>query len=535
MVLKNFQTDIFLNIRFGSGSKPGLTSLNLTHMKHIVNILTLLLITASLAAQIKENTYSWGSFDHSGWKVQPNSNGYVMIGNKFFEPNNTALYVQGFDNRGSSQFLRQHVAPGFSSLQTFWKSFIPTSDNNGNWNFFAVAAGTQSGNKVFALLVNSSGKKIWDRVSVLSSGIQFGGVTNVKNGGWLATGGNGTGNLVAVQFDHYGNLKWEKEIPISGFGWTVIAAKDGGYLIGSTGARVTKIDDKGNMVWSTAVPLPLSPDGSNYTYTEFEELIELPYGKGVVCTGSAFSNQTSAAYTAALGHGGNVLWRNIHAPQNTGLPGTPVSWINSAICIDEFVMTSWRSGPVSSGGKILYQLQRLDGSLLKGEASMRNTIPVQEAFMLHHNGQYVIGGIRGGYSAAYSWISEKLPIDGGREAYDQLQPESIAVSPNLLSGWVQTNRNNTRPTYEYHPASRVFHSEVRVFPNPSTGLINIGGKIEPGALIRVTDVMGRLVIERKIGENEVMLELDLTGIGSGIYNVEMIGSAQVISEKIIMQ
>ncbi len=501
-------------------------------MKQLLYSLIFLFVTTSLAAQIKEKTYTWGAFNHSGWKVQPNSNGYVIIGNKFFQPNNTSLYVQGFDRNGNSQFLRQHVAKGFSTLATFWKSFTPTS----NGNFFAVVSGTQSGsNKAYALLVNFDGKKVWDRVSVLPSGIQFGGVTNARYGGWIAAGGNSNGNLVVVQFDQYGKLQWEKEIPVSGFAWTIIAAKGGGYLIGSTNARVTRIDDKGKLVWTTLIPLGPSPDASAYSYTEFEELIELPYGMGVVCTGSAFSNQTSAVYTAAVGYSGNVLWRNIHAPQNTGNPGTPVSWINSAVCDDRFVVTSWRTGPVSTGGTMFYQMQRVDGSLIKGESSLRNTIPVQEAFMLFHNRQYVIGGTRGGNSAAYSWISDKLPIDGSREAYEELEVESVAVAPNVLSGWVQTNRNNTKPTYKYHPASRVFNSEMQVFPNPSTGLVTVGGKIEPGALIRVTDVMGRLVIERRLGENEQMLELNLTGHGSGIYNVEVIGSTQMVSEKIVLQ
>ncbi|MBK8500874.1 MAG: hypothetical protein IPL46_00980 [Saprospiraceae bacterium] len=292
-------------------------------MKRQFCLLCLLGMVSLVFAQIQENTYEWGAFDHSAWKIQPNSNGYAIMGNKFFEPNNTSLYAQGLNKKGEGQWFMQYPAVGFSSLQTFWKSFIATpSHHSGSDDYFAVTTGIQNGSsKTYALLINSSGKKIWDKVSDVPSGIQIGGANNADyKGGWIATGSNSLGELVVLFFDGYGILKSVKNLGISGFGWTVIPLKTGGYVIGSTGARVTRIDSKGDLVWTTMVPLPVSPDGSSYSYTEFEEIIELPYGKGVIMTGSAFSNQHSAVYTLKVDYAGNALWKTIHDPQNTGLP-----------------------------------------------------------------------------------------------------------------------------------------------------------------------------------------------------------------------
>lgn len=496
--------------------------------------------TTTIFCQPIETVYPWFNNDHSAWKVQPNSpTGYVMIGNKFFEPNNTSLYVQGFDESGISLWLKNYVAPGFSSLQTFWKSF--TVVNSNPTKFFAVASGSQSGiPKAYALLVNSEGNKLWDRVSGLPTGVQFGGVTNANglSAGWVACGSDGSGNLNAMKFDNNGFLQWVKSYPFSGFGWSIIPATGGGYYIGSTTNTVTKIDNAGNFLWKSSFVLPPSPapDGSNYTYSEFEEVVELPNGDGVLISGSAFSNSFSAAYTARVSTTGTLIWKNIHAPQNTSSGGTPVSWINNVIIdVTNSAVTSWRTGPVSSGGQLMYQRQYINsGDLTDGERSLGNSIPVQEAFMLKAHNKYVIGGTRGGYSAAYSYINGVLPIPG-RLRSNHVEYSIPVAQTNVLNRRIQINRHNSKPEFEYPVTSRVFNSKMRVFPNPSNGLVIVGGKIEPGAMLRITDLMGRLVLERPVMPGDDLIKLDLTQQVKGIYNIEMVSKNQVVTKKIVLQ
>ncbi|MEP7322242.1 MAG: T9SS type A sorting domain-containing protein [Saprospiraceae bacterium] len=491
----------------------------------------------SIFCQPIETLYPWFINNHSAWKVQPNSpTGYVMIGNKFFGPNNTSLYVQGFDESGTSLWLKPYSSG--MALQTFWKSF--TVVNTNPVKFFAVTANV-SGNKTFALLVDANGNKIWDRISDLpASGYQLGGVSNANgnNSGWLACGSDNNGNVAVTKFDNNGFSQWTKSLPLSGFAWSIIPATGGGYYIGSTGNKVTKIDNAGDLVWTSSFSLPPSPapDGSNYTYTEFEEVVELPNGDGVLISGSAFSNSFSAVYTARVSTTGTLIWKNLYAPQNTSLGGTPVSWINNVIIdVTNSAVTSWRTGPVSSGGQLWYQRQYINsGVLTNGEISLGNTIPVQEAFMIKAHNKYVIGGTRGGYTAAYSYINGVLPIPG-RPRSNSAEYSLPVAQTNVLTRRIQINRHNSKPEFEYPATSRVFNSKMRVFPNPSNGLVNVGGKIEPGATLRVTDLMGRLILERPVMPGDDLIKLDLTQQGKGIYNIEMVSRNQLVTKKIVLQ
>lgn len=498
-------------------------------LKPLFSLLIAVSFFTTTQAQVVQNTYSWGAFDHSAWKILANSpTGYVLVGNKFFEPNNTDIYMTGIGEFGEVLWNRTH-ATGLTQLQTIWKSYTRTL--NGPVKYFVLASGTQGGgNRAYAMLTNSVGHKFWDRISVLPDGIQFGGVTNATNGGWIATGSNNFGQLVAVKFDLNGNLQWVSTLPVSGFGWSIVAANGGGYLIGSTDHTATRIDAAGDFVWSTSANTPASPDGSAYTYSEFEEIVDLPAGQGFILTGSTFSNSTSAAYSARFSYSGGVSWVNIHDPQNTGLAGTPVSWINNAVIAESEVITSWRRGPVSTGGPVFFQKMSFSGVNNGGVTNFGNTTPTQEAFMTRAHGKYVVGGTRGGYSAAASWIRETLPFAGNAEERN----EPLLTEPVLPVRRYQTSIYNSKPEF-VHPASRVFANEMRVFPNPSTGIINVGGKIEPGATLRVTDMTGRVVLEKQFPDNGELLELDLSSQSKGVYNVTVVGSKQLTTTRVVVQ
>lgn len=498
-------------------------------LKSFAALFVLILFAFQVSAQISENTYLWHNQSHSAWKVEPTSPfGYVITGSKFFSSPNTSIYMTGFDEFGVHQWTQTH-ATGFSSLQTFWKSFVKTP--NGFVKYFVVSAGQQGGHKAYALAVNSYGMKFWDQASALPFGIEFGGVTNATNGGFIATGGTNTGQLAVVKFDNYGAIEWAYQLPVSGFGWTIAPAVGGGYVLAGT-RMIVKIDHMGNFLSSTTLNLPASPSGA-YTYTEFEEITPMPDGQSFLLTGSCFSNSHSGVYTARVSYSGSVSWAKVNDEVNTAAAGTPVAWVNNAI-IDNYgteILTSWRRGPVSTGGTMYYQRMNFSGGNIGGITSMGNTIPVQEAFMTKAHGKYVVGGTRGSYSSVYSYVNASLAV-GGDNIEERAETEPFVETNPLLQ--LQTNVTNSRPIFAY-PASRVFMSKLRVFPNPSSGLVNVGGAIEPGALLRVISPVGNVVLERRIQPGETMLQLDLTRLGTGLYSVEMIGAAGVTSQKVVVE
>jgi hypothetical protein len=505
-------------------------------MKRLVKPFSVLLFWAlffvQAFAQVFENTYMWHDQAHSAWKIATNNpTGYVIGGSKFFEPGNTSLYITGFDEFGTHQWTRSH-ASGFTSLSTFWKSYCNVPGFTGG--YFFVCAGESSGHKAYALQVNAVGTKLWDAASPLPNGIEFGGVTTATNGGYIATGSTNQGTIAVVKFNNLGFIEWVKNTGVSGFGWTIAQAVGGGYVIAGT-KKVVRVDYAGNLEWSTTLNLPTSPSGA-YTYTEFEEILPLPDYTGFVVTGSCFSNLHSGIYTARVNYSGSVQWAKVQDQVNTTLAGTPVCWVNNAI-LDGYgteIVTSWRRGPVSTGGTLISQRMNMSGVNIGTPKSMLNTIPVQEAFWTKAHGKYVVGGTRGSYSAAYSYVNADLP---GFQGDTEDRNDETTVVPEAIDplARLQTSIYNAKPIFEYPQTSRVFTSEMRVFPNPATGQINVGGAIEPGALLRVVSIMGQVVLEQRIAEGETQVSLDLSTVSPGIYNVEMVGEKNVTTRRIIMQ
>lgn len=513
-------------------------------MKGNFKLFSSLLLAAFFAltaqAQIFEGTKTWGVFDHSAWKIEPQAmQNYVIMGNKFFEPSNNTLYMSEFSEFAQfNSWNRAHATT--ETMQTFWKSFCKSTYPVG---YFAVAS--INNNRVYAILTNATGHKMWDRVSVLPYAVQYGGVCQATNGGYVACGGNNSGELVVTKFDAYGVAQWTNSYPVSGFGWTIKQANGGGYVLAGTRA-VVRIDGSGNEVWTRTLNLPLSPDGSAYSYTEFEEILPLSGENGFVVTGSAFSNSHSGVYTARFSWGGTQVWSRINDAVNTGLAGTPVCWVNNAVLSNSGskVITSWRRGPVSAGGGLFAQTVNIADAAQGVIKSLGNTTPVQEAFATRAHGRLVIGGTRGTYSAAYAYanatfLNENTAPSGGI----QLDEQNIPNAPTG-SGFL-TSVRNAFPTYEKgkpvfdNPtltfASRTAYQDLNIFPNPSTGVVYVGGVMEVGAMLRVFDLAGRMVMEKNIQEGDSMVIFDLSGQPKGIYTVQMVGERYNVTRKFVIE
>ncbi|HLP95108.1 MAG TPA: T9SS type A sorting domain-containing protein [Saprospiraceae bacterium] len=506
-------------------------------------LLATTIFTLPLFAQnVFEGTQQWHPQDHSAWKIEPqNIQNYVIMGNKFFEPNNNTLYISEFSEFAQfNSWSRAHTAT--ENLQTFWKSFCKSTSPVG---YFAVA-GTASGNKVYTLTTNATGQKFWERVSNLPFNMQYGGVCQATNGGYIACGSNNSGELAVTKFNGLGEAEWTMDYPVSGFGWCIKQANGGGYVLAGT-RSVIRIEVDGSLVWAKTLNLPISPDGSNYSYTEFEEILPLSGENGFILTGSAFSNSHSGAYTARFSWAGTQVWAKINETVNTALPGTPVCWINNAVLSNSGskVITTWRNGPVSSGGALRAQLVNIADGAQGAVQGLGNAIPVQEAFATRAHGRLVIGGTRGTYSQAYAYSNTQFLIDNAlpQSPGAQLDVDNIPNVPTV-SGYL-TSVRNAFPTYESGKvkfddptltfASRTAYTDLTIFPNPSNGLVYVGGKMEPGAMLRIFDLTGKLIVEKQVPDGESMLNFDLTSQPKGMYSIQMAGTLYNITRKFILE
>jgi len=390
-----------------------------------VTCVSLVLSTPLYGQSVYENTYTWqAGQDHSGWKALSNfPSGYVIAGSKFFEPNNQSLFLTGFNDFCQEEWATtiSAAAHGFSTLDTFWKSMATAGPPSNPTGFFMVASGQRNGSHhYYGAQTHKTGAIIKESFGPLGAGINFGGASQAVDGGYVAVGGTNAGLLAVVKFNDAGDLVTSTALPFTGFGWTIQPAAGGGYVIGSTSARATRISNDLNLEWTTTIPLALAPppDGSMYTYTEFEEILPMQNtGSGFIMTGSAFSNSHSAAYSTRLDWNGNVIWHKINETTNTQETSTPVNWTNSAVEHRDQasgnwdILYTWRSGPVSTGGVL--KAERMNpatgAALQKGH--LGNTIPVQEAFTVrqYFTDRIIVAGTRGRYIAAYSIAMDNVP------------------------------------------------------------------------------------------------------------------------------
>lgn len=492
------------------------------------------------AQNVFEGGTNWHGQSHSAWKIEPQNNqNYVIMGNKFFSGQNDHIYISEFSEFAQfNSWNRSHAAG--ENLQTFWKNYCKSTFPVG----YFTANGTTSGKKVYTLLTNATGHKLWSRVSELPYNVTYGGACPSVNGGYLACGVNNNGNMVVTKFDAVGLPTWTQEYPGISFAWSIKAATGGGYVVAGTN-DVTRIDADGNIEWQRTLNPGISPDGSAYSYSEFEEITILPESQGFVVTASTFSNNHSGIYTARVTWAGTVSWIKINDVVNTSLPGTPVCWVNNAILSNSGtkVITSWRRGPVSSGGAMFANTVNIADGALGAIQGLNNNTLVREAFATRAHSRLIIGGTTGDLQNAYAYSNTTFLTNVSAPQGASSNEETIPVVSTLLG--FQTNVSAAKPIFEKgkpvfdNPigalTSRTAYQDLNIFPNPSTGLIYVGGIMEVGASLRIFDLAGRMVMEKNIQLEDQMVTFDLNGQPKGIYTVQMVGAKYNVTRKFVIE
>lgn len=74
---------------------------------------------------------------------------------------------------------------------------------------------------------------------------------------------------------------------------------------------------------------------------------------------------------------------------------------------------------------------------------------------------------------------------------------------------------------------------VKVFPNPSKGSVNVCAESQPVLELQVFDMFGRLLINKNVGENE--FTVDLSSYNSGTYTLRLVTSEGVKISKIVKE
>jgi hypothetical protein len=78
--------------------------------------------------------------------------------------------------------------------------------------------------------------------------------------------------------------------------------------------------------------------------------------------------------------------------------------------------------------------------------------------------------------------------------------------------------------------------EIRIYPNPGTGMFTIDASLETGndTQLRVIDLLGNCVQNKVLGTERTVLP-DLNGQPKGIYFVELSGAGGTAVKKVVLQ
>lgn len=80
-------------------------------------------------------------------------------------------------------------------------------------------------------------------------------------------------------------------------------------------------------------------------------------------------------------------------------------------------------------------------------------------------------------------------------------------------------------------------SDVNIFPNPTAGFVSIGvdlSQVEMATLV-VYGIDGQIIFEDIVINNAQNFELDLSGVPTGVYHVQLHADGQVVDKRLILQ
>jgi hypothetical protein len=77
-------------------------------------------------------------------------------------------------------------------------------------------------------------------------------------------------------------------------------------------------------------------------------------------------------------------------------------------------------------------------------------------------------------------------------------------------------------------------SGLSVYPNPSSGIINLGNENNIGYNFTVSNLVGQIVFDGKISSYSNQ-SIDLSQFSKGVYSIEFTNNSQTYSKKVVIE
>ena len=145
------------------------------------------------------------------------------------------------------------------------------------------------------------------------------------------------------------------------------------------------------------------------------------------------------------------------------------------------------------------------------------------------------------------WVNTAPAPEHGKfstlyEWHQQDPPDDFEMNRNEVIYSYQGNRNPfiDHPEFLiliYDPTNAVhdvYHRKLNMYPNPAKRFVNLilNNEPETNSKINVRNQMGQLVLKDEIKAGEIIKEIDITGLKSGIYFITLETGKEVLTTKL---
>ena len=435
------------------------------------------------------------------------------------------------------------VAVGIATQKTF---------NTGDWTGITG----KGGDDAIIVKFDEAGNVVWKKnfggahpdsflcVTAVSDGVVAAGWSregSLGNGNWEGITGKGDYDAIIVKYDHNGNLMWKRNFGGKGNDWfkSVATLPDGIIAVGDSEDRsfgngdwegnngkggmdgiFVKYDHNGNVVWKKN----FGGNGED----NFNSVITISDGIVVVgvSTVNSFDNGDWKNFTAKgvadativkFGIDGNVVWKN-------NLGGSNVA---GSFSIDIYYsVTEVSDGMVTVGSSTFESFDNGDWVGISGKGKFDAII------VKYDNAGNVVwkknfGGIEQDHYNSVTAISNGVVAVGYSycESFGNGDWEGVACK-GFSSDAIIVKYSGAGIGID-EPAQGL--ADIRVFPNPTTGVLRITNYELRITNIEVFDVFGRKIE----GVKEDVL--DISGFSAGIYFVKITTEKGEVIKKVIKQ
>ncbi|MBP6333916.1 MAG: T9SS type A sorting domain-containing protein [Bacteroidia bacterium] len=437
--------------------------------------------------------------------VQTNDGGFLLVGNTFSSPTDTAfsdIIAIKIDDGGFVYWSKTFGGTDYEEAQ----SVVNTNDGG-----YVILGSTMSYGSVdqsaFAMKIDDSGNQVWTNTSSTFSSNYFYGADQTNDGKYIAAGG--TYNAVgATDFDHYitkldtnGSILWSKShgTTQADFLYDISSTANGSYLaagisygntVGSADMNVLKLDANGDVIWSF-----------NYGTVEYDNassVLELANGDILVCGYTNIGTSMNVVNQMALmklDSAGAMLW-------------------------------SMTYGDISLTSEAYKALPTSDGYALCGFSVGFD--PLGDSYLVKTDGV--------GESGCYN-----QPIVYTRTASTMTSnlgfSELIGFIDEFPTPFIPVTFTNqfSQICFSVSVGENELSNRFDVYPNPAKSFIKVvpGDEMTSGS-ITIYDVTGRTVRQLEFSNQKEIL-IDLKDMNAGMYMLSIITDEGVATKTFVRE